>query len=68
MTYEQAMTLVGKGNEARHPNMIKGYIIFSDDGNLVSYNPFTADKADYQPTEDDTTRTDWIAGRGLASL
>jgi hypothetical protein len=69
MRFEEAEKIVRKnGADMRHPNMPKGYIIFCDEGKLVSYNPFNADKNAFTPTEEDLTRIDWIAGCGLAAL
>lgn len=68
MKFVDAIKLAAKGSDIRHPDMAKGYIIFAENGKLVSYNPFNAEKADYTPTEQDKDREDWIAGHGLAAL
>jgi hypothetical protein len=68
MKFAEAIKLAENGADIRHPNMARGYIIHAEDGKLVSYNPFNAEKNDFIPTEQDQSREDWIAGHGLAAL
>jgi hypothetical protein len=71
MTFDEAKALALAGNDIRHPNMPKGYVIRKTrpDSDLLYWgNPFNNSSGLYTPTEEDRTRTDWTAGQGLAAL